>query len=1083
MTVRKHSCDCLQVGSTLPPRTADLSKEEVNDEEDGNNCKDERTDDNAEGKDDQDGNEVDESEGDNGLDMESEYSYGQASLGLQTWPVPHTMRRVLPIRTAQHVKNVSLSGGMSDETKRTHLGRLPSLNLVEPGTNQVPPLRIRVRVLDQKGDRDVGAPLAYFNDDDIQAHETIPLSPGSFPPGVPMPPTQCLPAEFECQLCYQKKRIHQPSGWTKHVHEDVGPFTCTWYKCRDPDMFKRKADWLRHENEGHRHLEWWTCDVKDCRHTCYRKDNFLQHLVREHKFLEPKTKTKGAMKRAGSLEPTWQKVEECHQETTDRPQGEPCKFCGHVFPTWKKLLKHLANHMEQIALPILRLVDIKAKNIDRDTIISPFQGPPTRHILSLPGDQGLGIASGQIKRQSGAILQIQTLCGLAGITPSTRELENWNGAVMFEDNTVALVTYAHQDVSRVVSRVTDVLGLFLNALHCAQSVGLCCQSFTIFQQETSRSNTTKDAVFNLHRIDFSMVKAVFDEIGSIIVRENAIVTDTSATVALLADIFPGKPFFPDSGDGDALEYLQICCLSAQILTIGFLAYIQAHAGPLHPYFLDTPTTKIKLFGVNSLSGQPTIEVTLRELTCLGDMLQSPVLVFGMTESLTKLGRVTSSEWKYDVLASAEDVIDTWGPAQFIVPPSDHSKKVYSSSSSTSSNAMLPSAIKICGGVIFMAEQASKRFHWSKQASAEEFCHGFLDPTLKIRIGSPVAVNESCKLDAKQCRTHAMSLGFLWPLGTSAPAWMLAEKQVGVQAGQYAIVQANAAYHRFPGRTLKQYRLEQGDEELVPFLDDCWAVQVSLCTGVARRVPLREMVADLLPVFARNLTFRDDYDNWVHLVEDTGITEAFRSRDLRPWLRTLSRPHHDLVLHMVRRVLHALSETGLDREGKSLLVSWPYDDDTRQCFSIDLGQRQSSWARLVADCEDSAIFVYASPHCLETAEFRCRGLETCPWRNVIPLLETTVMISNATAAAAAGATVNLVGGDRLTHKETYYFKKLGDVHFVRAEQQDAKAVVKLVRKSSSIPDRFKQRLFSKAQLLRERDKSAETGSVAWLMADF
>lgn len=146
-------------------------------------------------------------------------------------------------------------------------------------------------------------------------------------------------------------------------------------------MFKRKADWVRHENEGHRHLEWWTCDVEECKHTCYRRDNFLQHLVREHKFKEPKIKTKAAIKKAGANDPTWQKVEKCHAETTKRPQSEPCSFCGKTFPTWKKLTVHLAKHMEHISLPVLRLVS--SKDLNEDTIVSPVQDPPPRNFGTL----------------------------------------------------------------------------------------------------------------------------------------------------------------------------------------------------------------------------------------------------------------------------------------------------------------------------------------------------------------------------------------------------------------------------------------------------------------------------------------------------------------------------------------------------------------------------------------------------------------------------------------------------------------------------------------------------------------------------
>ncbi|KAL2134885.1 hypothetical protein VTI74DRAFT_10520 [Chaetomium olivicolor] len=236
----------------------------------------------------------------------------------------------------------------------------------------------RANILDAKGDSCGLDPLSsrYDGEDgDITPLEGA-INPDSFPQDIPMPPTASLPAEFECQLCFAAKKFQKPSDWTKHVHEDVQPFTCTWNNCKEHKMFKRKADWVRHENEGHRHLEWWVCDVDDCTHKCFRRDNFLQHLVREHKFTEPKVKTKAAIKRAGGGDPTWAKVEQCHRQTTELPQHEPCRFCGKTFPSWKKLTVHLAKHMEQISLPVLKLV--AKKELDEDTIISPVQEPPPR---------------------------------------------------------------------------------------------------------------------------------------------------------------------------------------------------------------------------------------------------------------------------------------------------------------------------------------------------------------------------------------------------------------------------------------------------------------------------------------------------------------------------------------------------------------------------------------------------------------------------------------------------------------------------------------------------------------------------------
>ncbi|CUS12138.1 unnamed protein product [Tuber aestivum] len=204
-----------------------------------------------------------------------------------------------------------------------------------------------------------------------------------FPPGVPQPPVLRLPAEFECPICFKVKKFQKPSDWTKHVHEDVQPFTCTFVECTEPKSFKRKADWVRHENERHRHLEWWTCTLPDCTHTCYRKDNFVQHLVREHKMPEPKVKAQKAAARkvkkgaAGTNEGApsqedfdrvWQIVDSCHQVTTKHPTQEKCRFCGNVCPTWKKLTVHLARHMEQISLPVLDL-------IKDDAVVPPSARP------------------------------------------------------------------------------------------------------------------------------------------------------------------------------------------------------------------------------------------------------------------------------------------------------------------------------------------------------------------------------------------------------------------------------------------------------------------------------------------------------------------------------------------------------------------------------------------------------------------------------------------------------------------------------------------------------------------------------------
>ncbi len=238
-------------------------------------------------------------------------------------------------------------------------------------------------------------------DIDDTAFEEGVVTPALFPLGIPLPPVKRLPAEFECTLCFRVKKFQKPSDWTKHVHEDIQPFSCTFPNCNEPKSFKRKADWVRHENERHRRLEYWKCNVSECSHICYRKDNFVQHLVREHKKTEPKVKSRGSgssknnPQGGNSWHPeeneVWRLVDSCRFETSNKPRDEPCRFCGNVCSSWKKLSVHMGKHMEQIAMPVLELINLK--EVAPDTVISPIEQTYQQNI-------GSGTAMGPIMANS-----------------------------------------------------------------------------------------------------------------------------------------------------------------------------------------------------------------------------------------------------------------------------------------------------------------------------------------------------------------------------------------------------------------------------------------------------------------------------------------------------------------------------------------------------------------------------------------------------------------------------------------------------------------------------------------------------------
>ena len=374
--------------------------------------------------------------------------------------------RLLPF-LAERIKHEQVT-----RYKRLSKSKIAHLHAVRSGQCSSTPefcpgLGGKAKILRPKvAQRDSDAPFVGFHvsntgvsDDEDDTYEEGADTSAQFPQGVPLPPTKRLPAEFECTICYTVKKFQKPSDWTKHVHEDVQPFTCTWPRCTEPKSFKRKADWVRHENERHRKLEWWTCNYLDCSHTCFRKDNFVQHLVREHKLPEPKLKStqasnksvgkgKSGREHAGAdedpsqagLDTLWSTVEQCRRDTRNKPQDEPCKFCGNTCNSWKKLTVHLARHMEQISLPILALVE--DRQLTADTIISPVSQQPAPNqslspmtpaiatkmesFESPPFDDGHGNASYTSLHQIPQHMPFQQLShpGPFGNRPSQQEYSN-----------------------------------------------------------------------------------------------------------------------------------------------------------------------------------------------------------------------------------------------------------------------------------------------------------------------------------------------------------------------------------------------------------------------------------------------------------------------------------------------------------------------------------------------------------------------------------------------------------------------------------------------------------------------------------
>lgn len=454
---------------------------------------------------------------------------------------------------------------------------------------------------------------------------------------------------------------------------------------------------------------------------------------------------------------------------------------------------------------------------------------------------------------------------------------------------------------------------------------------------------------------------------------------------------------------------------------------------------------------------------LRQCLHFADMAQGPVLVFSGPRPTDG-----KPDQFFDVQTTPEDLLDTWGPGKLVF---------------TQQVQNTPVAIEIGGGFIFppLSYDTDRRYHWDRFMTLLA-SHPYLDLRKEITIGSSIVrVNTNCANNEKRCWNA--SLFKLEELGTYRSHHEPVEMQAGFQAGpDYFAITANKVWAKQRGVTVKARNLARQNHELLSLMDFYWGVRVSFCTGVAQRVMLRELVAELLPAFAQSFTSKKYKEYWEALRNDHDVFGAFQGTNantssVRDWLGTLPEERHQFIHTLVRQILSTLKDTGLSPDGKYFSVAWPWDGTTNRCFQVPLDD-YTKWMPMLADSDDCATFAYISNACLEAGPYSCRGPNPS-WQNRIYLLETSVLCPAST------------GPWELCHEQTYFFRKLDNNLFWVKAQKDLgnslvpATLVRLIFKDS-FPRDVRQRLLFREERrlrrrLREKDLSLVTAEIVSVLS--
>ncbi|KAJ3557412.1 hypothetical protein NPX13_g9933 [Xylaria arbuscula] len=720
------------------------------------------------------------------------------------------------------------------------------------------------------------------------------------------------------------------------------------------------------------------------------QENFLEVAVDEYEWLT-------------ELQSLGYSAKEIADILLEKSRDGPCVFAKLKIPDTAKFVKGFHNdgcvHSDRVDMEVATHITTV------DTAQDQAESPGSTSTSSVENDTGLSLSP---------LESIEYFCGIGGVKPTaTGVAELQFGSLAFRNDNATAISSLHDD-----GATADVLMDLERAAGILQQLQGCCDSFSFLCLQESR--------VELVRVNLDVIRC-FDSIS-------------------LEKIMPGL----------TNEAPESRALAAQFLSLAFLSYSQAHCGVIRPFFLDTPLSHVILIGDQQQTADfyiPCIVGSLVELTCFGTMLKQQVFAFQYSEFYFQKGTLQRHR-NLDLSASPEDILDTWGPGEFLAQQNDR-ENLY--------------AISIGGGLITRVSTNPMLLHWSLGAKLDSQPVLTFHRTQKVHIGAKVYNNDHCQAKPKEKLLSAFLI--LEELGTFSSYWEVSERQLGwgLQAGQGAIalIQFNQTWVKRRGVTKKSKLLSQRSV-YVADLEGYFGIQVSVCTGIARRIRLRDLLSDVLPAYVGALVAKPV--GWKSLVGEFKILQTLKTGNLSTWLESLDYSLQKTFEDLVMAVLFLLQDTGVDRKGENFVIGCIQPDIPFRCFSVPC-RKENYWARIVADSEDIATFAYMTTQCLETDVVKCQG-PSAYWANSTALLWTAVSCCEEEQLLRTASALPSPTHWKLKHLEAYLIGKPEAPLLVRVDRHDDQDEPRLFVSVSKIRPDFLWRLYrsasaSKPRRLRER----------------
>lgn len=512
-------------------------------------------------------------------------------------------------------------------------------------------------------------------------------------------------------------------------------------------------------------------------------------------------------------------------------------------------------------------------------------------------------------------------------------------------------------------RILAALENVLNALHLLHSDGGCCNSFTVLVKACSRPRTVM-----VKRISVSLLIKLCEALN-----QSTIASETNASIwtlplaeactDFLEELECGKMVnkYLHNGLGSAVSpqrCLHVCALVTQMAAIGIVTYSRGHSREFYTPTLSRPIDSFMLLGADSTG--PTLHAERLQLECMGKMLGRRVWVFHQDEHL-----IANAPKTFYLATSVEDMLDTWGG---------------SISREDVGFGTAEYCLSIGGGSIVTAEPNDRTFdmaqdgelccHWTSELGLSVSGWDLVSPYFHLLIGA-TSVNEQCLLTTEVCQ-KAFSCGVLTSMGTRAPGWKTTGRAANLGIGFHgATVGVVGTQTKDDGRSLKVKIFQDWDRTTdLRVLNRPCGLEISLCTGIARRLPLREFFyGEVLEYLKYGLL-----GEWTKIQSVVADIPGQSEDEFAEWLSKLTESQTEVMQKATVLLLLAMEYTGVERGGHTLTIWWPEKNEaTPRGLQIKKEQYsgKNPWISMFQDAERCVIFGLATSRCLEH-----RGLKTC-----------------------------------------------------------------------------------------------------------